>query len=171
MLYYCKKPIDPDVIDIEQYAKLKEFKASIRDKGIQEEYKSADELREKLSRHLTIVMREMSVGPIIDKKIVQAAQASTRASIEESVEALQASQTSQSSHDDLTEGPVWFEDYSEKAFYVRGDSSAYKDKLKDAGGKWIPAKTGGKGWMFSKRRLDDVRKIVKYKGELRKIEL
>lgn len=163
MLYYCKKPIDPDIIDLEQYANLKAFKSSIRDNGIQEDYRSADELREKLSRHLTIVMRDMSVGPVIDKRIVQAARASTREQPEEEIH------ETINLIDDLVEGPIWLEDYSEKAFYVRGDSSAFKDKLKDAGGKWIPAKTGAKGWMFSKRHLNEVRKIVKYKGELRSL--
>ncbi len=166
MLYYSKKEVDIDQVDIDQYKKLKEFKQSIRDKGIQDDYRAANELKEKLSRHLTIVMRDMSVGPVIDKKIVQAAKESTRETA-----GAPAAETPETSGNELQlmEGPIWLEDYSEKAFYVRGDATAFKDKLKDAGGKWIPAKTGAKGWMFSKRHLEEVRKIVKVKGALQKL--
>ncbi|MBZ3858280.1 hypothetical protein FG683_024010 [Salmonella enterica subsp. enterica serovar Senftenberg] len=70
MLYYSKKQVDLDLIDTQQLEKLKEFKKSIRDKGIQEQYTNVDELKMKLSRQLTIVLREVSVNTVVDVKAV-----------------------------------------------------------------------------------------------------
>lgn len=78
MLYYSKAPCDMDSIDPAQLAKLKEFKASIRDKGIQEQYTSVDELKQKLSRQLTIVMRGMSVDTVVNQSVVKEARASAK---------------------------------------------------------------------------------------------
>ena len=49
------------------------------------------------------------------------------------------------------------EDISEKAFVVKGDTMAIKEQLKEAGGKWIPKY---KGWMFSKKRREQVNTII-----------
>ncbi|MGS7422083.1 hypothetical protein ACVMJF_25680, partial [Klebsiella pneumoniae] len=73
MLYYSKKQVDLDAIDTQQLEKLKEFKKSIREKGIQEQYTNVDELKMKLSRQLTIVLREVSVNTVVDVKAVKAA--------------------------------------------------------------------------------------------------
>ena len=51
-----------DEADLGQLQKLKDFKKSIRDKGIQEQYCDVDELKQKLMWQLTIVMRGISVG-------------------------------------------------------------------------------------------------------------
>lgn len=150
MLYFSKAPVDLDAVDLGQYQKLKDFKTSIRDKGIQEEYHSIAGLREKLSRQLTIVMREMSVGPVIDKRTVAAAKAS--------LDDLFAPSTEQ--HHETTEDAIWFEDYTEKSFLVRGNTIPFKAAIEEAGGKYIPARTGGKAWMFSKRKLEKVADIV-----------
>ncbi|ESX21372.1 hypothetical protein [Mesorhizobium sp. LSJC264A00] len=157
MLYFSKAHVELDSVDLSQYQKLKEFKQSIRDKGIQEEYRSISELREKLSRQLTIVMREMSVGPVIDKKTVAAAKASTRTGELFVLEKEEAAP-------DTNE--VFMEDYTEKAFIVRGNTIDYKEAFKGANGRWISVK-GGKAWMFSKRHLKDVAKILKLKPVLR----
>ena len=44
-------------------------------------------------------------------------------------------------------------EYSEKAFVVRGDTKPYKDNLLNRRGKWNPNLKGGAGWIFSKRHL------------------
>ena len=166
MLYYSNKEISPNKFAEEQFSsqfkELTEFKKSIREKGIQEEYRTESELREKLSRQLTIVMREMSVGPVIDKKTVAAAMASTRINDEAKAAALVVGKAPNTESESC-----WMEDYTEKAFLVRGDSVAYKDKLKTASGRWQSTVYGDKAWMFSKRHLPEVAKILKTKPSLR----
>ena len=53
-------------------------------------------------------------------------------------------------------------DYSEKAFVVRGltDTAIYANKFREMHGKYNIKLTGGPGWIFSKKRLQDVRKFV-----------
>jgi hypothetical protein len=162
MLYFSKKEVDLDTVDLDQYKKLKEFKQSIRDKGIQEDYRSVAELKEKLSRQLTIVMREMSVGPVIDKKVVAAARASTR---ETAVDIAPVAKKKTI----ITKEEIWLEDYTDKALIICGNTVDFKDKLRDLGGKWITTRSGGKGWMFSKRRVSDVAELLGIKAELRPI--
>lgn len=159
MLYYSKKTADIDTVDWEQVQKLKDFKASIRDKGIQEDYRDVQELKQKLNRHLTIVLRDMSIGPIIDKKIVAAAKASTRADNEQKASDVPAAE--------LPGAEVFLEEYTDRSFIIRGDTVEFKEKLKDAGGKWISLQSGGKGWMFSKRHLKAVAKILRIKADLK----
>jgi hypothetical protein len=43
---------------------------------------------------------------------------------------------------------------------VIGNSTEYAERLKEAGGKWISLRAGGKGWMFSKRRVADISAIL-----------
>lgn len=52
------------------------------------------------------------------------------------------------------------EEYSEKAFVVRGDSKKYKEQLSSMHGKWNPRLTGGPGWIFSKKHMETVKKAV-----------
>lgn len=162
MLYYSKAQVDLDSIDTTQLEKLKEFKKSIRDKGIQEQYCSIDELKQKLSRHLTIVMRGMSVGTVVNPSVVKEARASAKDPI-----APPAMSSKPKVSDGTSEEEVWFEDYSEKSFAVRGNTVEKKDELKELGGKYIPLKTGGKGWNFSKKRLAEVAKLLGVKAVLR----
>lgn len=154
MLYYSKQKADLDRIDTQQLDKLKEFKASIRNKGIQDDYASVDDLRTKLFRHLTIVLRDMKVSPVVDARIVKAANESTRGDERGSKSRVVSSNTRSKN-----EG-MWFQDYTEKAFVVRGDSNDFAEQLKQLGGKWISLRSGGKGWMFSKRRLAEVAAII-----------
>lgn len=163
MLYFSKAQVDVDIIDIEQFGKLKTFKSSIRDKGIQEDYKTCDELRTKLSRQLTIVMREMNTGPVIDKRAVEAARASTRGDDEE--KPATAKTRAKSPPKDDTD--VWLEDYTDKAFIVRGNTVDHKDELKAASGRWIALRDKSKAWMFSKRHVEEVAKMLKVKPVLR----
>lgn len=55
-------------------------------------------------------------------------------------------------------------DYSEKAIAVFGDTKAIKDQLKELGGRFNPSLNyNGKkraGWIFSKRKADEVRELL-----------
>ena len=158
MLYFSKAQVDIDSVDWNQYSKLKEFKKSVRDKGIQEDYRGCDELRQKLSRHLTIVMREMITGPSLDKHAVQAARASGRADSKNisknEVAQIEVAQSVNS------KDKIWLEEYTDKAFVIRGDVRTYKDELKKASGRWINCRDKSKAWMFSKRHINKVADII-----------
>ncbi|APG03527.1 hypothetical protein BJI69_06105 [Luteibacter rhizovicinus DSM 16549] len=168
MLYYSQQRVDLDAIDTGQLEKLKDFKKSIRDKGIQDQYVSPDDLRQRLLRHLTIVMRDMSVSPVVDARVVKAAKASTEQDEPASETGKPAKAPSKvSAKADQT---VWFEDYTDRSFVVRGDTLPLADKLRSLGGKWIPLKSGGKAWNFSKKRLAEVAKAIKIKPILREPE-
>ncbi|TLX12086.1 hypothetical protein [Rhizobium sp. MHM7A] len=145
--------MDIDTVDLEQYGKLKQFKSSIRDKGIQEEYRDIHELREKLSRHLTIVLRDMQIGPVIDKRVVEAAKASTR---EQEVVPSAAAHA------------PYLEEKTPRSFLIRGgNTAAIEGKLTAAGGKLTSLQTGGKAWVFSNGRLEEVAKLLKIKPVIR----
>lgn len=51
-------------------------------------------------------------------------------------------------------------DYSEKSFAVIGDTKAIKDTLKELGGKFNFRLSCGAGWIFSKTKLEDVKKVL-----------
>jgi hypothetical protein len=51
------------------------------------------------------------------------------------------------------------QDYSEKAIVLRGDTKPIKDQLKDLGGSFNFKLKGGAGWIFSKKRESEIRKI------------
>lgn len=145
MLYYSDAPVPRSKIDTKQLDKLEEFKKSIRDKGIQEQYVSVDDLKSKLSRQLTIVMRGMSVGTAVNAAVVKAAKESTRAT------AIVAAEADQSFSDDLS-----FKEYTDKSFIVVGNSKPHKDTIKELGGKWMKCSDGNYAWMFSKKKLEAV---------------
>ncbi len=50
--------------------------------------------------------------------------------------------------------------YSEKAFAVTGDTRSIKDELKQLGGRFNAKLKCGAGWIFSKKVMDDVRKLL-----------
>jgi hypothetical protein len=163
MLYYSKAHVDVDNIETSQLDKLKEFKKSIRNKGIQEQYSSISELKEKLSRQLTIHMREMSGVPITSSVVKEA-----RSSANEKFVGIPVHiQTEDKTQTTVVAEKIWFEDYSEKSFSVRGNTIDKKDELKKLGGNFIAFKTGGKGWNFSKKRLAEVADLFGVEAELR----
>lgn len=51
-------------------------------------------------------------------------------------------------------------DYSEKSFAVIGDTKAIKDTLKELGGRFNFRLSCGAGWIFSKTKLEDVKKVL-----------
>lgn len=46
---------------------------------------------------------------------------------------------------------ITIENYSEKAFVIRGDTRPMKEQLKEGGAKWNPSLRGGAGWIISKK--------------------
>jgi hypothetical protein len=50
--------------------------------------------------------------------------------------------------------------YSDKAIAVVGDTKSVKDQLKSIGGKFNPRLSCGAGWIFSKRKLDQVNALL-----------
>lgn len=162
MLYYSKQPVDLDNIDTQQLDKLKAFKTSIRDKGIQADYASIHDFKQNLLRHLTIVMRDISVSPKVDAKTVREAKASIN---EPSAADLASKSKAKATKKNIG---IWLEDYTDKSFAVRGDTTKFATELKALNGKWISLSTGGKGWMFSKRRLAEVAKLLKIRPTLSK---
>lgn len=159
MLYYSKKQVDLDLIDTQQLEKLKDFKKSIRDKGIQEQYNTADELKMKLSRQLTIVLREVSVNTVVDVKAVKAAKNHDDALTEENSDVV-VKKTTKATKSSSGASSISLVDYTVKAFVITGDTTKFSQELKELGGKWISLRSGGKGWMFSKKRLEEVASLL-----------
>jgi len=54
MLYFSSQPVQPDSIDPDQYAKLKEFKDECKKRGLYESYDSVADFQEKFRRQLTM---------------------------------------------------------------------------------------------------------------------
>ena len=52
-------------------------------------------------------------------------------------------------------------DYSEKAIALTGETKLIKDKLKAMGGKFNPRLSCGPGWIFSKKKLEELKEILK----------
>lgn len=159
MLYYSDAPVPRGKIDTKQFDKLEEFKASIRNKGIQEEYSSIEELKAKLSRQLTIVMRGMTVDVVVNAKVVKEAKASTKEPSEPKASPAPKSANkrrrgAKPNHD------CRLEEYSDRSFVVRGDSTEFKDDLKTLGGKWIRTRDGTFAWNFSKKKLPQVAELL-----------
>jgi len=156
MLYYSKKPIDMDEADLTQIQKLKDFKKSIRTKGIQEQYCTVDELKQKLMRQLTIVMRGISVGTHVTANVVEEAKAA-RNTDSSKPEMIVKSDTSNC---------IKLVNYTDRAFVITGETSDYKEQLTAINGKWIKLKFGGHGWMFSKKRLSEAAELLGVRAEL-----
>lgn len=60
----------------------------------------------------------------------------------------------------VPEGEIQIVDYSEKAIAVIGDTKPIKDQLKELGGKFNFRLSCGAGWIFSKKQLADVQKLL-----------
>jgi hypothetical protein len=105
-------------------------------------------------------MRDMSVAPKVDARTVRAAKASVGddelSTGEPEIPATKGSKSE----------PIRLENYTDRSFVVRRDSSALSEKLKALNGRWIRPSTGGKGRVFSKKRLADVAKVLKLKPVL-----
>lgn len=51
-------------------------------------------------------------------------------------------------------------DYSEKAVALVGDTREVKDKLKAIGGKFNPALRCGAGWIFPKKKMEELTTFI-----------
>lgn len=158
MLYYSDAPVQPSKIDKEQYDKLELFKKSIRNQGIQEDYSSVEELKTKLSRHLTIVTRGISVGTVVAASVVKEAKESTKESAKESAMPIPSPPKANIKFS--------LENYSDKSFVVRGDTKLVKDDLKELGGKWIKTRDGDFAWNFSKKKVQAVADLLEIPASL-----
>lgn len=58
--------------------------------------------------------------------------------------------------------PLRIEDYSEKAFAVFGSTKEFKSLLLASGGRFYNNLDGSPGWAFSKRRLGEVQKLIRF---------
>ncbi|MVW78091.1 hypothetical protein [Bordetella sp. 02P26C-1] len=151
MLYYSDAPVQPSKIDKTQLDKLENFKKSIRNQGIQEEYSSIEQLKTKLSRHLTIVTRGISVGTVVTASVVREAKESTK---------LAAASPLKTERSNASGATASLEDYTDKSFVVRGDTKLLKEELKELGGKWIKTREGSYAWNFSKKKLEAVAELL-----------
>lgn len=59
MLYFSQAKLSPETLDLEEYARLKEFKSKTYLKGLIESYSSLNNFREKLQRQLAIHIRDL----------------------------------------------------------------------------------------------------------------
>ncbi|HEX4041259.1 MAG TPA: hypothetical protein VHY10_06120 [Xanthobacteraceae bacterium] len=151
MLYFSKAPIPQDKLDVDQIARLNKFKAEIKDRGLQDFYDSPDDLMRKLPRHITRIAREITVGTVVDAKAVRRAAESED----------QPSKQDKPKHESKDTEKIFLEDYSEKAFLVRGNTLSVADDMRSLNGKWLKNREKGvQGWMFSKRHLEKVAKAL-----------
>lgn len=109
-------------------------------------------------------MRGMSVGTVVNQSVVREARASAQEPTPPITTTEQPVAVASINTDD-----IWLEDYSEKSFAVRGSTLPFKDQLNELGGKFIPLKTGGKGWNFSKKKLGVVAKLLKIQPTYREV--
>jgi len=161
MLYYSQKPVDINAADLEQVQKLKDFKKSIREQGIQEQYCNIDELKQKLMRQLTIIMRGISVGTQVNAKVVKEAKEDVPLHSETTVPIIKRPTNS---------GKIHLIDYTDKSFVVVGETTQFKEQFSSHNGKWMKMKNGKFGWMFAKKRLDEIADILGISTKLTKIE-
>lgn len=56
---------------------------------------------------------------------------------------------------------VYIEDYSEKAFVVRGDTNMFAESFTAVGGKQNNYLRGGPGWVFSKRHQSQIESLIR----------
>lgn len=166
MLYFSSAPVDPSKIDLDQFKKLKDFRDSIKNKGVIESYSSIEELHLKLMKQITIVVRGMSVGTTVAPSVVKEAAASVKD--EKPANTVEPHDASKAIPPKPNAMEISLVDYTERAFVVRGDTRPFKKKLMDLNGRWISTKPNNeKAWMFSKRKLTEVAELLGIKPVLK----
>lgn len=75
-------------------------------------------------------------------------------------EAVEPKETQNFEAIEVKAGEVQIIDYSEKAIAVIGDTKPIKDKLKELGGRFNFRLTCGAGWIFPKKQLPEVEKLL-----------
>lgn len=147
MLYFSRQRADLDNLDTAQFEELKQFRESLKQKGLLEQYEAISELTEKLSRQITIIMREMNVTSTVDAQAMKKA-------IKASDDTKGAQQTEQ------PKDGVLMEEYSEKSFILVGDTVPLKDQIKEIGASWTRTRHGFNAWCFSKKKLSKVAELL-----------
>jgi hypothetical protein len=71
MLYFSEQPVAPESLDAVQYAALRQFRAWCEQRGLIERFNSRENLREKLTRHVQIALRD---NPYLAGIIIAASQ-------------------------------------------------------------------------------------------------
>lgn len=59
MLYFSRAPVDPETLDLDEYARLADFRQRTYPRGLVEKYTSLDEFRRSLTRHLAMQVRDI----------------------------------------------------------------------------------------------------------------
>ena len=72
LLYFSRRPIDPNKIDMAQHKKLKVFKGQTLKSALTGDFADIQSLRDQLMRHLTDQMRALKVTRPKQDKIEQA---------------------------------------------------------------------------------------------------
>jgi hypothetical protein len=146
MLYFSDKDIPRSQIDTQQLEALNEFQLSIRDKGLQENYSGVDDLKVKLSRHLTIIMRDMDDSPVLNRNLAKKA-----------IKSIEVDNVAQIKTQPVTSpesvNNISIYEHSKKAIIVKGNTDHFKEKFEAIHGQW---NNGSCGWVFSKKRLNEV---------------
>jgi len=142
MLYFSSSTIDPEKIDIEQYSRLKAFKAKMRPMGLVEGYTNSQDFKEKFAHQLDLHLDKIINGISITPK--------------------QATSTEKEKIEEIRKDKVYIEDYEKdgqvRSFLVKGDTTPIKEKLKELGGRWNGSLGG---WIFSKNQEDTIANFLK----------
>ncbi|MGX1236099.1 nucleoside 2-deoxyribosyltransferase [Bradyrhizobium japonicum] len=147
MLYFSKQRVDLDNLDTSQFEELKQFRESLKQRGLLEQYESIAELTEKLSRQITIITREMSVTSTVDAQAMKKA-------IKASDDTIALERTEQ------PKDGIFMEEYSEKSFILVGDTVALKEQIKEIGASWTRTRHGFSAWCFSKKKISKVAELL-----------
>lgn len=71
---------------------------------------------------------------------------------------------------DLSDIHLEIVDYSDKSIVVTGDTKLFKSQLKKMGGKFNSKLRCGSGWVFSKKKREEIEHLVSLINQIDKIE-
>lgn len=145
LIYFSNKPVPPDEYkrNAAQLEELWKFKEECMKNGLIGEYSSTKELREKVIDHLSLMVGQFEESDVSPPRL-------------KNNEKTESTVTASPQTGDFTVAPV-IVDYSDKAILVKGNTVPFKEKFLEIGGKWNGSL---KGWIFSKKRADQVREIL-----------
>lgn len=145
MIYFSSKPIEPAKLDINQYSALKDFEKGMQKIGLTGSYSSTSDLREQLLNQISINIRALASGEVLQIQDPQAAK--------EKATAIRKMAKS---------GKVYMEDYEKdgevRCFIVKGDAKPLKDDIKSLGGRWNKALGG---WVSPKSKEIEIAEFIK----------
>lgn len=146
IVYFSNKPMTPNEYkkNAKQFEELCEFKEECMRNGLIGDYASVDELNAKIKDHLSLIIGQFEESDIPPPRINAGSNV------------VELPKVTPTSVGDFTVAPVII-DYSEKAILVKGNTTSYKDKFVELGGKWNGSL---KGWIFPKKRIDSVKAVL-----------